>query len=233
MDSTLTASGAFIVHNSISMGYVTAAASAASGASAVLDLPSQPVALLKEASLTSIAGITSPLNIGLGSLYMFTNRTGGTVTLLNDVGSPTTNRLLTGTGGDLDIANNASFLAFFQDDTNKWHVIGAGGGGAGGGLPVRDTFATASAAFTPTTDARQVWVYTGTGGTLGTIPPGNLSDQTEFEITSASGALVVEHNDAASGYFLNGDKTLGKYGKLVIRWDSTFSRYIEVAYNGL
>lgn len=80
------------------------------------------------AAVTSISGIA---NSASGATVMLVNRTGGTVAVLDeDTGATAANRIRTGTGAQISLANNASILLTYVGDS-RWHVIGGSGSGSG------------------------------------------------------------------------------------------------------
>lgn len=101
---------------------------AATGIAQTLSSPSTMHVILNGGGLASVQGITAPAD-GLGRVAIFTNSTGGIVSFSNDAGTAA-NRLLTGTGADLQLENNASLLVKYDTSVNKWRVIGSTGGGS-------------------------------------------------------------------------------------------------------
>lgn len=79
-------------------------------------------------TLSSVQGIAAPAD-SRGRVVIFTNATGGVVSFANDSGTAA-NRLLTGTGADLQLDNNASVLLKYDTSVSKWRVIGSTGGGS-------------------------------------------------------------------------------------------------------
>lgn len=85
------------------------------------------------ASATSITGLSNGSD---GKILVITNKTGTQLTLNNNnSGSLAANRILTGTGADLAIENNASVLAIYDSTASLWNVVGGSGSGTSG-LPV-------------------------------------------------------------------------------------------------
>lgn len=88
------------------------------------------------ASLTSISSFANPSD---GKYLVIMNRVGAAVTIKNDSGGTATNRIRTGTGADLSLANDVSMLLQYDNTTTRWNVIGnylggAPSGSAGGDL---------------------------------------------------------------------------------------------------
>lgn len=76
---------------------------------------------LTNASLTSVGALSSPVD---GRLAVLVNQTGSTITIVNeDAGQTASNRILTGTGADITIANNASAILFYNSNNSRWNSI--------------------------------------------------------------------------------------------------------------
>jgi hypothetical protein len=106
--------------------YGDAEGSAISGASAVLATPSNSVVRLTNGSLTSIGTITPPSSEY--QIFTLMNVTGNSVNLLNtNTGSDS---ILTGTGSDFTLQNNACVLLVYDASASRWRMLGGGGGGS-------------------------------------------------------------------------------------------------------
>ena len=101
---------------------------AATGVGVTLNSPDKLHIVLNGGGLSSVQGITAP-SPAKGVVAIFTNGTGGVVSFSNDAGTAA-NRLLTGTGADLQLENNASLLVKYDTVSSKWRVIGSTGGGS-------------------------------------------------------------------------------------------------------
>lgn len=209
---------------------LTSEANTDTGSNITLATPIETIVRVEDA-LTSVEGISAP---AFDMKFWLINDSGGVLTILNLTGTAA-NQIDTGSGDDLEVQDGGAIGLLYDLQGLKWRVIGGGGaGGAGGGLPTRQTFAGTS--IVATDSPRQVWVYNGVSSqTLASIDTTALQDQAEIELTGSdnTNTLIIEHNDASEGFILNGNKDLGQYSKLVLRWDSTFDRFIEVSYNGL
>ena len=75
-------------------------------------------------AVTSIAGIVSGVS---GATVMIVNRTGASFAVLdNDATASANDRIRTGTGAQIILANNASLILTYVGDS-RWHVIGGSG----------------------------------------------------------------------------------------------------------
>lgn len=90
--------------------------------------PEKSVIRLTNASLVSIAMIDSPVD---GKGLMIINDTTVAVTLLNNSGATTANRILTGTGSNLSVASGACVILIYEASSARWRIIGGSGGGGG------------------------------------------------------------------------------------------------------
>lgn len=79
------------------------------------------------ASLTSVAGFSSGTD---GKTLTFVNGTGASINILNESGSATAgNRIITGTGSDASLANGASVILVYDNNSSRWRVNGVSSGG--------------------------------------------------------------------------------------------------------
>jgi hypothetical protein len=98
-----------------------------SGSDYLLGSAVKIVIQLTNAGLTSIAGITAPS--ADCRVKVIINSTGGTVTLRNQSGVVTAaDRIITGTGQDLEVANGACISVVYNSDASRWQIIGGSGG---------------------------------------------------------------------------------------------------------
>jgi hypothetical protein len=75
-------------------------------------------------TITSLSGISSPAS---GAIAVIVNRTGSAFSVLDeDSGATAANRIRTGTGAFITLANNASLILAYSGDS-RWHVIGGTG----------------------------------------------------------------------------------------------------------
>ncbi len=102
--------------------------STTTGANAALNSTSHSFVVVTNASLTSLSTIPAGSN---GQTLILTNQTGASITVNNQSGSPTSAQITTGTGANLTLANTASILLIYDNNTSKWLVVGGSGGGGG------------------------------------------------------------------------------------------------------
>jgi hypothetical protein len=175
-------------------------------------------------AVTGLSGIANPAS---GMVLMIVNRTGSTFPVKNeDTGVATAvNRILTGTGSQLTLANNASILLAYAGDS-RWHVIGGSGASAASGSKnyfsqssVNNNFETGSVSpwltLATTYSANGVPTTITTGGTSGitlsinsTTPLSGLFDMVATKPASnvvgtgfISGVLTIDQEDLAKVMF--------------------------------
>lgn len=95
------------------------------GANATLTTPTKGIVRLTNASLTSVDGITAP---SVPQYVTISNVTGAAIVVNNDTGTAA-NRILTGTGNGISLANNATIVLYYDQTTTKWRIVGGSGGG--------------------------------------------------------------------------------------------------------
>lgn len=78
-------------------------------------------------SLVSINNISSPSN---GKSFILINGTGVSVDIINNSGGTAANRIRTGTGANLSMANGSSLIFSYDSNSSLWQIVG--GSGAGG-----------------------------------------------------------------------------------------------------
>jgi len=132
------------------------------------------------------------------------------------------------------IASPATGLVVFNATNNQLNVYnGVSWGAVGGGTYVANFTGTT---ITATNDPTQVWRYTGASAqTITAITNAALGDGALIEITGTSNAntISISDSDVGGGWIVNGGWVGSQYSKLVLRWDVTFNRFIEVSRNGL
>lgn len=100
--------------------------SSTTGANATLATPTTTQVKVTNASLISIDGITAP---STALEFKLTNGTGAPISINNDTGATTANRILTGTAATMILAIDASVIVIYDLGTAKWRIVGGSGGG--------------------------------------------------------------------------------------------------------
>lgn len=81
----------------------------------------------QNASLVSISNFTGP--VGAGQELVIFNTTGVPITLINSSGGTASTRILTGSGSNLTVPDQAAVSMFYDGSTQMWRVTGIQGSG--------------------------------------------------------------------------------------------------------
>lgn len=127
-----TSTGNSNLANLISTGQVTftgdTADNTTTGTSAVIGASSTIVTRLTNASLVSVSGHANTTG---GRLRILVNNTGAPIIVKNDDATVTAaNRIYTGTGSDITVADKGSFYLLYNSTIGRNLMIGGGGGSA-------------------------------------------------------------------------------------------------------
>ncbi len=160
--------------------------SAQTGANVNLTSPSTPIVRLTNASLSSIDTIASPV---AGRTITIINQTGNPVTINNNTGGTTINRILTGTKGPLVLADEASIVVKYDNTESRWMVVG--GTGSGGGQSLDTIFQLTGLDFTQwSTGNNATFLTAGTiAGTFAQETVAPLNGLSSYKFTQAAGSL--------------------------------------------
>jgi hypothetical protein len=112
--------------------------STTTGANATLDAFDTPFVEITNASLTSVDMAPAGED---GQVVTITNRTGADFDINNETGGTAANRIKTGTGNALTVANEASITLIYNASASRWFVVGGSGGG-GGVVKIKDPAVT-------------------------------------------------------------------------------------------
>lgn len=189
------------------------------------------VSFARATSGTTLSGFAGGLS---GYELTLINSTGADLTIKNDATSTNGNRIVTGTGGDIALPNNAAL--YFKWSANlltggAWQVVG----GVAGGFKTSAVQAL-GAGGTPTigTQPFQRIKVKSSGGPLSmatTLAGGTDGMTILFIGDDSTNTITIAQNDAANGWILNGDVVLSKYSTLLVQYDSTTSRWVEISRN--
>lgn len=98
----------------------------------------QTVTLFTPATTFTNAGLVSIRNFGATSVFskspvviIKNNKSSGNITLINNSGGFSTQRILTGSGADMDILPGSGVILFYDTSASRWQVIGGSGGVTG------------------------------------------------------------------------------------------------------
>lgn len=97
----------------------------ATGSNATLSAVTTTVVRLTNASLSSIDMIPAGVS---AYEFILENKTGVTITINNETGGTAANRILTGSGSNMQMENNSSLKLVYDSTSSRWHVVGGAGG---------------------------------------------------------------------------------------------------------
>ena len=156
---------------------------ATTGADATIPTPAQPQVRLTHASLTSVAGMATA---GSNHLRTVANLTGATITIRNEgLVATAADRILTGTGNDISLANNAVLLITYNIATSRWYVVG--GSGSSGTRAV----VTKTADYTVTATDDVILLDAGSANVKITLPAATGLSGKQYSIKRIDGAELT------------------------------------------
>lgn len=126
-----TISGALTVSGDLTSGAVVSTSSSnnnQNGSGVTLTTPATEIVRLINGSLVSVAGMVAG---SAGQKITITNATGVSVEIQNEVGSVSAaNRIYTGTGGNITLADKGSISAFYDLSSQRWRIVASTGVGS-------------------------------------------------------------------------------------------------------
>lgn len=212
--------------------------SSLNGSNAQIAAFNQSHVILTNAALVSIDRI-GQVGGGYSWFKVITNNTGNQITIINDVGTPATDRIITGTGGNIQLADKASLLLLWNNDQQRWNVIGGSGGSQGFSVGSVLNITNGGTVAISTTEKFQYLKVQGSvanvTSVVSTTPFGGTPPQggTVLKVVGQSDSSKVQFNysDIANGVIINGQAELGLYNMIEFIYDSVAQRYIECSRN--
>jgi len=199
------------------------------GTAAALALPTKSHIIFTNGSLVSLETIVAPTT---STLLLLTNKTGNSISVLDESGATAANRIRTGTGAQIGVANNASLLLIYDLVNSRWSVIGGTGGGT---VLVGSSLALTGGGTVTVTQTDSVQSYRVQGASaavaLSSTPFGSTApaNGTYVELVGNDDTNTVDitNNDAAKGCVGNFSTiTLAKYQVVGFRYNSTLDRWV-------
>lgn len=139
--------------------FSTEVQSAPTGAAVDITPVRDQIIKVSNASLTSIRGVIPTIQ----KFLVLVNGTGATISILNeDLTATAANRIVTGTGLDISVANDASILMSYDNNSSRWRVTGGSGSGTSTDTNPINYITSPSTAIG--------WTRTGTTGAAGNAP---------------------------------------------------------------
>ena len=180
----------------------------------------------------TLSGITGGLS---GYELTLINATGADLTIANDTGGATGDRIVTGTGGDIALPDGAAlylkYSANLLSGNGAWQVVG----GVAGGFKT-SAVQSLSAAGTPTIGTQPFQRISVQGNaaaiTMATALAGGTDGMTLLFVgEDSTNTVTIATTDTVNGFVLNGDVVLSKYGSVMVQYDATLQRWIEISRN--
>jgi len=190
------------------------------------------VSFVRATSGTSLTGLADGIS---GYELTLINSTGADLTIANDSASSSNgNKIVTGTGGDIALPNNAALYLKWSANLltgGAWQVVG----GVAGGFKT-SLVQNISAGGTPTIGTQPFQRIKVQGNAAAVSMATTLAGGTDgmtllFIGNDSTNTVTIAQNDASNGWILNGDVVLSKYSTLLVQYDSTTSRWVEISRN--
>ena len=189
------------------------------------------VSFVRVTSGTTLTGFAGGIS---GYELTIINNTGADLTVANDVTSTNGNRIVTGTGGNIALPNGAALYLKWSANLltgGAWQVVG----GVAGGFKT-SLVQSLSAGGTPTIGTQPFQRIKVQGNAAAVSMATTLAGGTDgmtllFIGNDSTNTVTIAINDAANGWILNGDIVLSKYSTLLVQYDSTTSRWVEISRN--
>jgi hypothetical protein len=190
------------------------------------------VSFVRATSGTSLTGLADGIS---GYELTLINSTGADLTIANDSASSSNgNKIVTGTGGDIALPNGAALYLKWSANLltgGAWQVVG----GVAGGFKT-SLVQSLSAGGTPTIGTQPFQRIKVQGNAAAVSMATTLTGGTDgmtllFIGNDSTNTVTIAQNDAANGWILNGDVVLSKYSTLLVQYDSTTSRWVEISRN--
>jgi hypothetical protein len=195
--------------------------------------PTSSFIKLTNASLTSVNRISGAAS---GKLLLLKNATGSSLTIKNDVGSPSSDRIITGTAADLVMISGSTILVCYDNDLSKWTVVGGSGGGSSNTVTDDITLTASDTIAISTVAGLQTWRVQGNSAAVslsntpfGTTPPADGAIIHLFG-NDDTNTVTINYNDAADGCIGNFSSIeLFKGSFVSFMYSLSLDRYILVS----
>lgn len=154
-------------------------------------VPTKTVHVVTNASLVSVREISAQNN----QLIVLINRTGNSITIVDDTAGSFTSGILTGTGSNMTMANDSSILIArveYSGPSHRFHVIGGSGGGGGGLIVNADIDPAAAIDFSKLAALTSANILVGNASNVATAVAvtGDIS-MTNAGVTAYSGTVPL------------------------------------------
>lgn len=197
-------------------------------AGALPGVPTADTSFIRFSLATEIQGLA---NGAEGKLLILANINSVTCIVRNQNGTAAAaDRIITGTGDDIELATGASLLLAYDGTTGRWRVIGGAGGGA---LSIKaNQTLTAAATIVLAGTGQQLIRVEGDGGAITVSATTGVTNGTkdgqQLRLQGLSDTNTVTIT-AAGNMRLNGDCVLGQADILDLQWDHGDTKWTEVS----
>ncbi len=123
--------------------------------------PTAAIIKVTNASLTSINNIVPKDD----EILILMNGTGVAITITENSGGTAANRIITGTGANLSLANGASLWLAYDTDATRWRIIGGSGSG-GGSSTIETTISTDTTLTEDPASKNRTWLIDASAGDI-------------------------------------------------------------------
>jgi hypothetical protein len=196
-------------------------ASGVTGTDAEVPEPTALVIELSNGSLSSINMIEAPSGV---QLLVLRNKTGNSITIKDEDGGTAANRILTGTGANLPVADDASIWLFYSTEVSRWCVVGGSGGG-GSSIAVNSFTGTT---LTLGAETSQSWRYTGTTQSLSSFDLSSAVEGTRITVINIAAVVLTIPFNVTGVVYQNGTKELAQYQSVTYEYVDSLSGLVEV-----
>lgn len=218
------------------------AASSFSFAGSDLQLPSSlpTLYILDNPATVSIARIALPNLSNYAIFKVITNKSGASITIKNNTGSPVNERIITGTGADIILGADASLFIVREPGSARWHVVGGSGSGSSFTQPVSTQSISNDGNFSISL-TEKFQLLKGVGAVANSIV--NLRPEA-FGFTGPIGGTVIKilgtsdtaqfrmlYSNTSFGTIINGDAVFGNGSMMELIYDSSTQRWHECSRN--
>jgi len=183
-------------------------------------------------AVTSIAGFTAPAD---EQFFVWVNATGSAVTITNDATATAANRIITGSGSDITVANTASVWFLYDTTSSRWRIIGGSGGGGSITVGSDLTMTAADTLAISLISLNQTYRVQGNAAaiSMATTPFGATDplDGTLVELigNDDTNTVTIAYSDTANGCVGNfATRVLARFEVAAFRYNASLDRWIYV-----
>lgn len=202
-------------------------ASAVATAGTLSDLSTSDVSLIRLSAATVLNSLANPTD---GKLVFVMNANTSALSITNDSGGTAANRILTGTGADVNIYPGAMAVFQYDSTSTRWRMIF---GGQGGNYVNAVQSISASGTISIASAQRQIAYVQGnaaavTASAATPIANGSVDGQ-ELTIIGRSDTNTVTLSTSGNLVLNGSSMTLGNQDALNLIWDNSNTKWLEIS----